>query len=501
MALLLVLGMAGSGRAQVKMVANVPDFYQHQFWEKLPAGGRPGWEAAGGWCRPTAITDALYPWKVQAPYSGLFNDDITKTGKWLSASGDAIQAVNAFGWNINGYLQSKNLGPAAAAAGKPSLTAMWFGVVGTTGQVVVNLAGGRTEVVSKDRVPYSATTLYQVLQDHGRTSVLVLNQTPASRGNGLWWSNYHAVAGAGYDAAKQQILFADPDSNKGNLAANAGWWNLTPTGSWDRSPGPNGGLAKAIARVQNNRYTAADGNADPPLPGNKNGQGVAYTNSALYGTITLDNKGRITASDGLKNGVAGVYDTGRYVNTRLAMMAMISPTLAARTDFRPKGGKWTSTFSFAGDINSRVDQIELFPTVPLADRDFTVPKGSGWEPVEVKADPYDGDRPGGGLELIAESQGADLLSSGRIQGVMLDTDTLFSSFDVYYHDSLTDEWIVQSEGANPPDLPLYQLQAVPEPTTWILLALGVGIAGIAAWGGRRQESAASGPGEGVGGEP
>src|SRR5437763_9848434 len=38
---------------------SVPDFYQHQYLAGNP-GGVAGWEAFGGWCRPTALTDALY---------------------------------------------------------------------------------------------------------------------------------------------------------------------------------------------------------------------------------------------------------------------------------------------------------------------------------------------------------------------------------------------------------------------------------------------------------
>ncbi len=475
----LVLGMAGSGRAQVKMVTNVPDFYQHQFWVGLPGGGGgpAGWEATGGWCLPTAITDALYPWKVQANYGGLFDNKITTAAQWLPASGVAINDVRPFGADINGYLESKMLGSTANAAGNPSLKAMTFQVDATTGNVSVNLAAGRTEVVNKAGTNYTAMSLYSALQDQGRTSVLILNKTPASFGNNLWWANdsYHAVAGAGYDAAKQQILVADPDSNKGNLAANAGWWNVIANPS---PPPPKitdlsaASKAAAIALVQANMYTAADGAAAPPLPGNLNGAGggKTYTNSDLYGTMTLDNKGLVTAGD-----------NANYVNTRIADMLMISPTLAADTGFKLNAGKFESTFAFMGDVNSKVDQIELFPTVSLADSEFAGPQGGGWGTSEVTVDPYGYARPGGGLELTANSLGNDLSSGGLLGGVTLDTFSQFSSFDVYYHDSLTGDWVVQSEGADPLDLPLdQQFQAVPAPPSCVMLALGLGIAGIVA---------------------
>jgi hypothetical protein len=326
-------------------------------------------------------------------------------------------------------------------------------------------------------------TLYGALQDQGRTSVLVLKPTAASAGNGLWWgSSYHAVAGAGYDAKNAQILFADPDSNKGNLPANAGWWNLKPDKTWDQS---KEGTDAAIARVQANMYTDADGKAAPPLPGNKNGAGGAYANSDLYGTMTVNDKGLVTASDAAKG------ETGRLVNTRIAEMLMISPTLAAQTDFKLKDGKFQSTFAFLGDVNSKVDEIELFPTVALADSLFGLPAGLGWSAKEATKDPYGYDRLGGGLDLTADSLGNLLSLGSMLSGVTLDTDSQFSDYDVYYHDSLTGDWVVQSVGADPLDVPPFQqdLAAVPAPTSCVMLGLGLVTVGIAAGARGRGRSA------------
>src|SRR5205085_11774846 len=56
------LGWASATYARPATInPNIPDFYQHQDWERLPAGqGVAGWEGGGGWCRPTAMEDTFY---------------------------------------------------------------------------------------------------------------------------------------------------------------------------------------------------------------------------------------------------------------------------------------------------------------------------------------------------------------------------------------------------------------------------------------------------------
>lgn len=111
---------------------NLPDFYQHQFWEQLPNGTRAGWEKEGGYCRMVSVIDALYYWKVyseapfgppnNAPYRGLYNNAITQPNTWLNTSGDAIASyVARKDGDINSYLESLGYGDTAAKNGKPAL--------------------------------------------------------------------------------------------------------------------------------------------------------------------------------------------------------------------------------------------------------------------------------------------------------------------------------------------------------------------------------------------
>jgi hypothetical protein len=473
---------------------DIPDFYQHQFWEKLPAGGILGYEDVGGYCRQTSIVDALYPWKLQAPYNNLFPNAITANGTWANTAGNAITTIldknhvlprTGMG-DINDYLNSRGLGITAALAGQPSLLAMTYVVNQGNGKVSVQLAGHRFEVVSQNNQPYNAFNFYVDQSQQGRTSVLTL-RAPNFAQNGLWWwRSFHAVAGAGYDAANKVIQFADPDSNKGNLAANAGWYNLLANGNVDASPN---GINAAVARVINNRYSAADVNAAVPLPGNPNGNGVAYTNSDLYGQMTIDKtNGYIVKSSDAGPGENPA--TGRYTGVKISSIETISPTLTSIAGLIQLGlNRFQATFRLFGDLFSHVNEIRIFPTTPLADTSFSFSLPN-WSESETLKDPFGYDRSFGGEDLLAKS--GTYLALGQMGVATLDASTAFSSFDVFYHDTLTNQWIVQSVGADP-NPTSYLAQSVPEPGSWLILATGTVLTGmwIAERRGMRSVRAAS----------
>jgi hypothetical protein len=482
---MLILVFASTSQAAPVVMANIPDFYQHQLYTGMSA-----WENAGasGWCRPAAIVDALYPWQVQAAYSGLFNNNITKTGIWLGAANTAIAGVagtlNPGGLGeINNYLENAGVGPTAAIAGKPSLLSMWYRVDPTSGNVSVALANHQFELVRKGGALTTAFELYSDQMAQGRSTLVTLRATEVGQ-NGLWWSgsnngalgpgNFHTVAGAGYDLATRSILFADPDSNKGNLAANAGWYRLNPDGTPDAS---DAGRKAALDTTQANRYTAADGAADPPLPGNKNGAGAKYTNSDLYGTAKLNANGYTVASSDAGGGEKPA--TGRYTGLPITDIETISPTLSAIKGLIQQGvNKFQATFRIFGDLFSNVDEIKLFPNAALADNSFSFSLAN-WSESQTNIDPFGYARPFGGEDLLASS-GTYLSGLGTEGDTTLDTTFQFASFDIFLHDSLTGQWLVQSVGADS-NQDTFQVGLVPEPASFISLGTGVLVLGLYAW--------------------
>jgi hypothetical protein len=489
---LLVFEAVSIGNAAPTITPNIPDFYQHQFWDALPAGGRVGWEnvAQGGWCRYTAIADALYPWKVQPAYTNLLKPNVDITGQWLGAASDAVAEIentyNSSGLGaINNYLTMKGVGPSAAITNQPSLLAMKYQIDPITGNVFVALSNHRLELVTKGGANYSGFDFYKDQTLEGRSSVLTFNATVPKQNNLWWWGSFHAVAGAGYDAGNRSILFTDPDSNKGNNASNAGWWNLVNggpnDGRWDTSVA---GTAAAVTRVQGNLYTAADGTKDPPLPGNTNGLGAAYTISDLYGTVKLNADGyTIGSSDkGLLEG-----GTGRYTGVRLSKIETISPTLSSITGAIQLGiNKFKTTFNLTGDLSSKVDEIKVFPDQALADNSFSFDQPN-WTESMTATDPFGYARPLGGEDIHADA--GEFFDPGEDGNVTLDTTSTFANYDIYLHDSLTDEWLVQPTGGDP-NLDTFQTQA-PEPSSCLLMLSGVILGGLYKRTRRRQESASS----------
>jgi hypothetical protein len=486
--LLLILGVARPSQAASVIMPNIPDFYQHQLWKP---DGSSSWESDGGWCQFTAIVDALYPWTVQANYAGLLDPNITKAGTWLGAANTTIAGVHGtFDTSglgaINNHLKMRGFGVSAAIAGNPSLLSMWYSVDPTTGNVSVHLAGNRVEVVQKGGANYSGFDFYKDQLDQGRSTIVTFRPTVAGQ-NGLWWAgglgggNFHSVAGAGYDAATRSILFADPDSNKGNLRANAGWFPTRP------------GDPPTATVVNTNKYTPADGANGPPLPSKLKGDGTPYTTSDLYGTAKLNANGYTVASSNA--GPGEMPATGRYTGVRISDIETISPTLAALKGLIQLGAnKFQATFRILGDLFSSVDRVEIFPTVKLADQSFSFSR-TGWSESSVNTDPFGYTRTLGG-ELLTANSGTYLIS-GDMGLATLDTTKSFSTFDVYVHDSKTDEWLVQSVGA--PGNP-NTLQTVPEPASGILLAAGMVLVILWALGRRRvnpsaaSAAGASGPG-------
>ena len=229
--------LSGSASAAVVVQANIPDFYQHQFWSFLPGAAGPvnptgpiaNWETetklgkttSGGWCYPVAIADALYPWQVKAAYTNLDSKgvavpaDISTPGKWLPAMSGWIPDIANNGafkaGGINTYLNYTGLGPSAPAGQAALVSTPYY--VRPSGAVLQQTAAGGLEVVKIAGANVTAVQWYEAQVDKGASSVITIDQ---AGGGPFWWTNYHAVAGAGYTNANT-ILVADPDSNNGNL--------------------------------------------------------------------------------------------------------------------------------------------------------------------------------------------------------------------------------------------------------------------------------------------
>lgn len=161
--------------------------------------------------------------------------------------------------------------------------------------------------------------------------------------------------------------------------------------------------------VQSLKYTSGGAQTDdkggPPVLGQKNGVGVLYTAAQLYGTMTVNANGKVTASD-----FAGPETMGRYVNTQLTQIETISSNDGAVIGFKAKamvpGGapqKFLDDFQLNGDAAALVDAIQIFPTASLADASFSFNQ-PGWTESEISTDAFGYGHAGGG-ESSSRSKG------------------------------------------------------------------------------------------------
>jgi len=233
-----------------------PDYYQHQGYvgdvtsdwesEQYFATSFPQVVATPGWCRQTAITDALAYWENNG-YPGLVQPNTIVSGnppRWQAGYTNTIlDLVSAMippraggpVIGLKGYLENKY---AADQAGpKNWKTKLLFN------EFFVNTQNG--EVQTEDGEPLkeedgTSTTAFNTYARallNGQSAILTLMTPSLSNpmvgtnnfSPTLWWSfptnggggSFHAVAGAGVDLKNSQIFFADPDSNKGNKSADA----------------------------------------------------------------------------------------------------------------------------------------------------------------------------------------------------------------------------------------------------------------------------------------
>jgi len=231
---------------------NVPDFYQHQKLGKTEAGGQNDseWEAAvkvvagsavfdinkrGGWCRLSAFMDAFYYWR-KAGYNGMMpNAGAITNAEWLHFVNLYTKQFALLSFRQDKPAEQRGIKAALKVAGhgeekgvskpgdapKKGLAYVLYGW---------DAAAGRATYPSSDGVAKFADGLGFPLSlfDHAALRVLAGSSvTPhllkaGATDASIWW-DYHNVTIGGVDIDDRQFFIADPDCNRGDKKADAGW--------------------------------------------------------------------------------------------------------------------------------------------------------------------------------------------------------------------------------------------------------------------------------------
>lgn len=257
---LVCAGSACGARAAPVMLADVPDFYQHQLSGSDPSApfGRPGlfagysdpltptystrvpiddggpgiqWERNGGWCYITAFTDVFYRLDRQG-VSGLFDHGGDRT--WLERMNYAIGdfAIKAWGFGGVPRMSASQFVDATVGANRVTIDCLtWDATLG---------------VVRRNGEPTGSTSMYEAYAGElglGRSAVLNLVDPGGSNPDWWWARSYHMVAAAGYDDATSGVFFADPNGS-GSDPDSMNWGH--PYGAGDPFPSGAGYYQSAV---------------------------------------------------------------------------------------------------------------------------------------------------------------------------------------------------------------------------------------------------------------
>ncbi len=482
-----LLALGGSALAQPTwydaannrgIATNVSDVYQHQNYNTDAT-----WENGGGWCYTTGIMNSLYFFK-QRGYNGLLPNAATANATWLDTVNGELKdfSTNYFAGNtsVGGWLAVKGHG---AAGGVRS------GLLHT--RIIENPANSRMEYVSFDgslkAVPQVGgfnPTVFQVatkyLEDDKSINLIISGRGAAVVDPANWWArnpadpaSYHTLTLAGFDRAGTGTLYvADPDSNRGNANANAGW--AAPL-----RPDP---------AVNARRYVAGDpvpvaprgANASdiPPNPGRDN----YYAPLQMNGT---DPRLKTFANVAANNRFRSLYVSGlEIIERRQADLITAVPAPISG----PTNGTGTTavahTFEISAGLAEPVDQFWLFPDQTLASGfslpTFTAP-GGAWSLASTLTpgamDPWTNTRSSGGM-LFSLTGGSPLLPglAGTIGTLQATFSGLVSGWDIAFRDALDPSvWRVQAYGQ---DLSNFPLQQIPAPAGGVGVLMGIGVLGM-----------------------
>jgi hypothetical protein len=450
---------------------NVPDFYQHQYNDTDPM-----WQPNGGWCREVALVDCLYTWKAQG-YNGLLDDKITMKNDWLQQSCEEIKKVVGVEGvtGVNQLLKDRGHGQDEAVG--TGLVFNQYAVDQTTGKVTY-MSSEKDDMgksVVKTRMVSAFDAYKQELKD-GQDVMLrwsaerrMVDGMPLMYDPALWWTysgkdpmgdpqykggsyaqgNYHYVTAAGVDCKTMEIFFADPDTNKGSGAGDAGW-----TGADGRKYKLPDDMNVPIPT------RPADMTKDPNMLDN------------FYGSAKIGDDG-FTVSE------------GRYKDVRMGAIETICPKKAAVTGRAPTDtGSTKSMLAVDTGIFNDIDSLIFYPTSyidtsSLSGFSMSSP-GDLWSPAIYRdplssnpllaLDPDGNTRKFGGVEFDLIPGLSNGFGPSDLGMAMFSTLLPFDGIDVMMRVAGTQNWLVQAVGA---DETIYgdQIPFVPEPPTWILTAV------------------------------
>ena len=178
---------------------NIPDFYQHQY---LCDNARQNWEVGknetgGGWCRPTALANCLFSFKVTG-YNGLLHNspDINDPNKWLENACKAIEDLEKV--TIAGYqkyLDDRGHGEKACPGPGGGLKFTQYVISPTTGKIYYKSSDGSW----KEKAGPAFDLYKKELLDGQDVLIRFAPGTNNAGASGRWWGNFHYVTGAGVD--------------------------------------------------------------------------------------------------------------------------------------------------------------------------------------------------------------------------------------------------------------------------------------------------------------
>ncbi len=257
--------------SQRGFLPDVPDFFQHQrygtvnnatkskSWETDQSQVLSELQTLGGWCRPTAIVNTLGRLEKNG-FKGVTEAKINDGGgDWRAAANSAITTLrdHSYDAGIQAYLDARR----ATDDGKKWATKLLFNqyTVNANGTVVVDGKTIREE--DKTTAVNSFDVYKRLLLNEQGVMLRVEKDATKTYSDTLWWgsNSFHYVTGAGISEAggKKQIFFADPDSNKGNKSAKAGY---VPGSSLSADAGDGGWVFEQTDRtkVGLDRFTIVD---------------------------------------------------------------------------------------------------------------------------------------------------------------------------------------------------------------------------------------------------